>query len=113
MKKLVYLIALLGVAAGLFAFLPNEADVPKCMMLVANPTNRTLFTISPEGLIQGGKVSLDGKSGIPDRLQVRKAELATLNDLRKLGWVVIQQQTADFPFGMASYSETTTLLEHP
>ncbi len=113
MKKLVYGAALLMVAAGSFAFLPKEADAPKYMMLVANPTNRTLFTISPEGLVQGGKVNLEAKSGILERLQVRQAELATLNDLRKLGWVIIQQQTADFPSGMASYSETTTLLEHP
>lgn len=75
MKKLVYGAALLVAAGASFAFLPKEADAPKCMMLIANPTNRTLFTIAPEGLVQGGKLKLDGKSSIPERLQVRQAEL--------------------------------------
>ena len=113
MKKLVYGAALLVVAAGSFAFLPKEGEPTGYMMLVTDAHDRTLFTISSDGLVQGGKVEIDRKLNLSPRMQIRRAELINLNHLRKQGWMVKQQQTTVVTANWDLYAESTTLLEKP
>jgi hypothetical protein len=96
MKKLVYLAALLGVAAGSFAFLPKEGAPVGYMMVIVKTSGSnggTVAVVSPDGKVSGGAVPIDRKSDVSARSQIHAAALLKLNELRQNNWHVVEAQT--------------------
>lgn len=91
MKKLVYLAALLGVAAGLFAFLPKEGEATGYMMIVGQyDGTKTVYlsTITVDGQKTVEEIKTTG-SKINKLADLHQAELTKINKLSREHWQVI------------------------
>lgn len=91
MKKLFYGTALLVVVGVSFAFLPKEGESAGYMMVFSKvKDNRTgqLAVISTDGNPVVTNVELTG-TYLQRRVDFHKAELAKINELSRLGYVLI------------------------
>ncbi len=102
MRKLLYVIGLLVVAAGSFAFLPKAENEKEMMMIftVSGLTAKTT-TISPDGATDFKAIELDKKFQPFPWAQAHQAELTKLNVLRKQGWHVARHYTNAFTYNLS------------
>ncbi|RAK66910.1 hypothetical protein [Hymenobacter edaphi] len=116
MKKLLLPALLLVTALGSWAFYPKTAEPQGYMMVIGRiagngfSAKNSISTIMPDGQMQTQE--LDAKTGSVSKLtgsfdQLHQAELKKLNELRQVGWRVVNstQMTA------GAAIETTYLLD--